>query len=93
MPLYEYRCEACGSFDQRRDSADATSPLDCPSCARPARRVYTAPGGRSRSGPLAAAGRGDRARIDRALTGEPARTPCPPDDGCPRRPTPTDLAY
>jgi len=32
MPLYEYRCEACGSFDQRRDSADATSPLDCPSC-------------------------------------------------------------
>jgi len=77
MPLYEYRCEACGSFDQRRDSADATSPLDCPSCARPARRVYTAPGSRSRSGPLAAAGRGDRARIDRALTGEPARTALP----------------
>jgi putative FmdB family regulatory protein len=74
MPLYEYRCEQCGPFDHRRDTDQASAPLDCPLCAAPARRVYTAPGIRTRKGPLAGAGRADRARADRALTGEPVVT-------------------
>ena len=77
MPVYEYRCDDCGPFDQLRNAADATSPLQCPACSRPARRAYTAFGARARAGALGAAGRADRGRIDRALSGEPARTGLP----------------
>ena len=77
MPLYGYRCDACGVFEQRRDSAEATAPLACPSCAGNARRVYTPPGVRSRAGGRASANAVDRGRIDRALTGEPQRTGLP----------------
>ena len=77
MPLYEYRCEACGVFEQRRDRAEATAPLVCPGCAGSARRVYTPPGVPSRAGARAGANAVDRGRIDRALTGEPQRTGLP----------------
>ena len=31
MPLYEYRCRACGeTFDQLRPAAAADDPADCP---------------------------------------------------------------
>ena len=77
MPLYTYRCTDCGPFDSRRGVDEAALPLPCPTCAGPARRVYTAPGLRSRSGPLAGAGAADRALVDRALTGEPTVTSRP----------------
>lgn len=77
MPTYEYRCEQCGPFDQRRDAEQANAPLTCPRCWAPARRVYTPPGIHKRTGSLAEAGAAGRARIDRALTGEPTVTTRP----------------
>lgn len=77
MPLYEYRCADCGPFDHWRDPDQANAPLTCPRCSAPARRVYTAPGIHKRTAPLAGAGTADRARIDRALTGEPTVTTRP----------------
>ena len=33
MPIYEYKCEACGgSYEQIRRMADADHDLECPSC-------------------------------------------------------------
>jgi putative FmdB family regulatory protein len=77
MPVYEYRCDQCGSFDQRREAVDASRPLPCPTCAAAARRVYTPLGGRSRAGANAGASAGDRARLDRARSGEPVVTGVP----------------
>ena len=35
MPIYEYRCDACGhEFDELQKLADAPL-IDCPSCAKP----------------------------------------------------------
>jgi putative FmdB family regulatory protein len=71
VPLYEYHCPRCGPFDRRRDHEQATVPMACPTCSAAARRVYTAPATMVRRGPLAGASPGDRARIDRAISGEP----------------------
>ncbi len=33
MPIYEYRCSACGeTFEKLRRIQDADLPLDCPRC-------------------------------------------------------------
>lgn len=32
MPLYEYRCEACGRSEERLESLAAPSRHDCPGC-------------------------------------------------------------
>ena len=33
MPLYEYRCDACGrTFEELRSSREADAPIACPSC-------------------------------------------------------------
>lgn len=77
MPVYEFDCPACGRFDARRDMQAATRPADCPSCGEASRRIYTAPGVRSRVGPMALASRTDAARIDRARSGEPSITSAP----------------
>ncbi len=77
MPLYEFRCPRCGSFEAHRDLTHAGGPTPCPSCAAPAPRVYTAPRTSPRSGSLSGASRADRARIDRARSGEPTITSAP----------------
>lgn len=74
MPLYEYRCDDCGPFDLRRAFEHAVQPASCPACSSPARRVYTSPGTRSRSGPFAGASTADRALLDRARSGAPTVT-------------------
>jgi len=74
MPVYEYRCAHCGPFDQHRASDNASQPAACPSCSGAAKRVYTAPGLRSTSGVIAGASTSDRARVDRARSGEPSLT-------------------
>lgn len=43
MPIYQFQCESCGPFEQRRSFQDAGEPLDCPSCSIPATRVFTPP--------------------------------------------------
>jgi len=42
LPLYEYDCPKCGTFEVIRKFADA--PLEsCPTCARPVEKLVSAP--------------------------------------------------
>ena len=43
MPLYEFECETCGSFDVWLLMNELSSPVHCPTCQAPARRVFTPP--------------------------------------------------
>ncbi|HLL57303.1 MAG TPA: zinc ribbon domain-containing protein [Rubrobacteraceae bacterium] len=43
MAIYDFVCEDCGSFEQRRSFAESGAPAACPSCGREARRVYSMP--------------------------------------------------
>ncbi len=45
MPLYEYRCTACGHrFELLQSSASSPHPA-CPACRQPTEKMLTAPGG------------------------------------------------
>ena len=44
MPVYEFTCESCGSFDLVRPMAEAGVAAACPICGVEARRVFTPPG-------------------------------------------------
>ena len=44
MPIYEFFCEVCGSFEKRRSFEEASDPIECPACQAAATRVYSAPG-------------------------------------------------
>jgi putative FmdB family regulatory protein len=35
MPLYEYRCEACGQREEKLESLSAPQVHDCPGCSVP----------------------------------------------------------
>jgi putative FmdB family regulatory protein len=35
MPLYEYRCEACGETEEKLQSLSAPEAHDCPKCGLP----------------------------------------------------------
>ena len=43
MPLYEFRCEECGIFEQRRSLEEASKSMHCPTCQVDAKRVISAP--------------------------------------------------
>jgi putative FmdB family regulatory protein len=59
MPNYDFVCEDCGPFEQRRPLAEAGDPMACPSCGGESRRVYVMPN--TRSVPAALSGAMDRA--------------------------------
>jgi putative FmdB family regulatory protein len=84
MPLYEFRCPDCGPFDLHREMRDPPQAATCPQCTRPARRVYSFTPGNLGRGPLRDAVRADRARIDRARSGEPVITEAPTGRRLPR---------
>jgi putative FmdB family regulatory protein len=44
MPVYEFVCESCGSFETRRTFEEAGDPIPCPTCGTVARRIYSVPG-------------------------------------------------
>ncbi len=85
MPLYEFRCLQCGPFELRRDMQDVADTEVCPSCDQPARRVYSGSAGRSWRGSLRDATKADRARVERARSGEPVVTGPPSGRRFPRR--------
>jgi hypothetical protein len=64
---------------------DAAATAPCASCGRPAQRRYSVGAGRPPGGALRDAGRNDRARVDRARSGEPVVTG-PPSGRRLRRP-------
>jgi len=39
MPIYDYRCDACGAFDQMRSVAARDLPAECPWCGMAAVRI------------------------------------------------------
>ena len=43
MPTYRFSCPTCGTFDLIRPMSESGAVTDCPSCARPARRIFAAP--------------------------------------------------
>jgi putative FmdB family regulatory protein len=43
VPVYEFLCEDCGPFEQRRSFVEAGSSMRCPSCGEEARRIYSMP--------------------------------------------------
>lgn len=44
MPLYEYRCPACGEFELLLGMGAAGREAPCPVCGTAARRLLSAPG-------------------------------------------------
>lgn len=44
MPLYEFRCEKCGLFEEWRTMAEASNPIICPDCQSAAKRIFSPPG-------------------------------------------------
>jgi putative regulatory protein, FmdB family len=44
MAIYEYTCSRCGDFDVRLALGTAPQTCACPTCAQPARRVFSVPG-------------------------------------------------
>jgi putative FmdB family regulatory protein len=43
MPLYDYSCEQCGSFEAKREAAEAGTPAACPECGAPSQRLWSVP--------------------------------------------------
>lgn len=43
MPVYEFLCPSCGTFEERRSFEASGEPVPCPECAEEARRVYSMP--------------------------------------------------
>ena len=41
MPVYEFRCEACGPFDAHHAMAQVPRSQDCPACGADARRAVS----------------------------------------------------
>lgn len=44
MPLYDFRCETCGIFEQSRSIQQASKPMFCPTCNTIAKRLISAVG-------------------------------------------------
>ena len=44
MPFYEFLCEGCGPFEERRSLDEPRELAACPGCGAEARRVYSMPG-------------------------------------------------
>lgn len=43
MPLYDFICESCGSFEATRHYTEAGQPVDCPECGKPSERQWSVP--------------------------------------------------
>ncbi|MGE5100397.1 MAG: FmdB family zinc ribbon protein [Deltaproteobacteria bacterium] len=43
MPIYDYYCCTCGSFEKRRPMRDSSEPAACPVCNAWSQRMITAP--------------------------------------------------
>lgn len=44
MPIYEFLCETCGPFEQRRSMEESSLPMACPACQAVAKRIFSTPG-------------------------------------------------
>lgn len=76
MPLYEYKCETCGGFEQWRMLAEAGTPMHCPTCQAVAKRVFSAPNVNLNSGSLRL--RGGEAKEPRVVNNSQDKEPATP---------------
>jgi putative FmdB family regulatory protein len=44
MPLYEFRCQDCGIFDEWRTMNESNRPALCPHCQESAKRIFSSVG-------------------------------------------------
>ena len=84
MPIYEYRCPACGNeFESIRPVSRADDPIDCKACGQPATRqisnfsfksdTFTAPKLRNRPGQTFRGNRsGEEGETQQPDAGQPA---------------------
>ncbi len=78
MPLYEFVCPECGSFEERRPFSQATEPAHCPTCGDPATRVLTPPNLRRLEAPVRhALEREERSRHEPEVVRRGARPAAP----------------
>jgi putative FmdB family regulatory protein len=77
MPLYDYRCRACGDFRALRRMMESGTPVPCPECGALSERTLAAPF-LAGKGP-AAAGSSDQTRIPWRATCKPG---CSHAHGC-----------
>lgn len=86
MPLYEFTCSSCGDFERRMTFDAARELQGCPTCAEPARRVFSAAFFRATPSASDLGRASDRDKIARARSGEP-RLERRPIDPTPVKPT------
>ncbi|MGH8782228.1 zinc ribbon domain-containing protein [Paraburkholderia sp.] len=41
MPMYDYECANCGTFETMRKIAERDAPVDCPRCGAAVERIHT----------------------------------------------------
>lgn len=75
MPLYEFRCAACGEFEAWRKMAEVGNPMNCPSCSAIATRIFSPPSVNLNQGSLSAirAGDGGEPRVVKRKETEPGK--------------------
>lgn len=44
MPLYEFDCQSCGTFEKFRSMSETSKPMFCPTCQAEAKRIYSVAG-------------------------------------------------
>ncbi len=71
MPLYEFSCDSCGSFDRRLTFESGRLAQACPTCDRIATRVYSATYFRAERSTVEVAHANELERHKRARSGEP----------------------
>lgn len=64
MPLYEYKCDSCGMFEQWRTLAEVGTLMLCPTCQSVAKRVFSPPSVNLNAGSLI---RGEQAKEPRLV--------------------------
>lgn len=90
MPVYEFLCETCGPFEQRRSYQEANGPAVCPSCQATAKRVYSVP---VLLGGMAARRREEQRAEPRLVTRPLDETPVQPAKGRHPRGRPWQLGH
>lgn len=84
MPLYEYRCESCGSQEEKLEPMSAPERHDCPECGKTeamARQISVAAFALTGAGVYKAAAKEPAAK-EAAPTASPAPAPAAPSGGC-----------
>lgn len=73
MPLYDYRCDHCGDFEAWRQLADLDTPMVCPTCSLPVRRLFSPPNVNLNSGSVRISDRSSQApRVVKRGSGAPS---------------------